>query len=131
MRKLLLITFVFTLALVANAKNPKISPDTSTSTPGTIDVIVQFKHVPGATHRAKVASRGGVVKTDLSLIKSLHVSLKASELVKLANDPEVAFISPNRIVKNHLNNATEAVVAPYAWSLGLDGTGRADALSDP
>lgn len=47
MRKLLLITFVFTLALVANAKNPKISPDTNTSAPSTIDVIVQFKHVPG------------------------------------------------------------------------------------
>src|SRR5262249_15933010 len=130
MRKTLVIAFVFTLAVAANAKNPKIASDVKPSGTATVDVIVQFKHVPGATHAAKVARHGGEVRTDLSLIKSLHVSVKANELVKLANDPEVAFISPNRKVTSHLNNATAAVIAPYAWSLGLDGTGIGVAVID-
>jgi serine protease AprX len=100
-----------------------------------VDVIVQFKHVPGTAHAAKIAGDGGVVKTDLSLVKALHASLPANQLEKLASDPEVANISPNRQLTPSettisFNVPSPAVNAPYAWSLGYNGTGVGVAVID-
>src|SRR5208337_3989897 len=48
----------------------------------------------------------------------------------LAADPEVTHISPDRTLAGHLNNGAPAVNAPYAWSLGLDGSNMAVAVID-
>jgi serine protease AprX len=134
MRKLLLIPILL-LALAANARSPKIAPDTNTAASGMLDVIVQFKHVPGSSHISKVIADGGVLRTNLSFIKALHASLPASEVEKLARDPEVAYISPNRQLKPAGTTTTyyvpaPEVNAPYALNLGYDGTGIGVAVID-
>ncbi len=130
MRNLSLLFCLFAVTLTAAAKTDKISSDISRDPNGVSEVIIQFKHIPGTEHAAKVIRRGGTVKTDLSVVKALHVSIGNNELADLENDPEVLFISPNRPVHSHLNNATAAVIANYAWSLGLDGSGIGVAVVD-
>jgi serine protease AprX len=48
----------------------------------------------------------------------------------LSNDPDVAYVSPDRPITNQMNNAAVGVLANYAWNLGLDGTGVAVAVID-
>ena len=95
-----------------------------------VKVIVQFKHKPGASHQNEISSRGGSIKGDLSLINSLQATVPASKLAELANDAEVEYISPDRPLGNTLNNSTGAVLANYAWGLGLDGKGVGVAVID-
>jgi serine protease AprX len=95
-----------------------------------VKVIVQFKHKPGASHQSEISGRGGSVQGDLSLVNSLQATMPASKLEELSNDDEVAYISPDRPLGNSLNNSTGAVLANYAWGLGLDGTGVGVAVID-
>jgi hypothetical protein len=93
MRRFLLIGILLASAAAANARSRKIS-DANPASPDMLDVIVQFKHVPGAGHTAKIAGHGGVVKTDLSLVKALHASVPASQLEKLASSEGVTRLCP-------------------------------------
>ena len=95
-----------------------------------VKVIVQFKHKPVASHQSEISRRGGSVQADLSLVNSLQATMPASKLEELSNDDEVAYISPDRPLGNTLNNSTGAVLANYAWGLGLDGTGVGVAVID-
>ena len=95
-----------------------------------VKVIVQFKHKPGAAHQQEISGRGGSVQGNLSLINSLQATVPASKLAELANDAEVEYISPDRPLGNTLNNSTGAVLANYAWGLGLDGKGVGVAVID-
>jgi serine protease AprX len=95
-----------------------------------VDVIVQFNHIPGSSHRNKIVQYGGSVQTDLHLVKALRVSISASRLADLARDGEVAYISPNRSLGSTLNNSAGAVLAQYAWAKGLDGKGIGVAVID-
>ena len=95
-----------------------------------VKVIVQFKHKPAAAHQAKISGHGGSVQGDLSLVNSLQATLPASKLAELADDAEVEYISPDRPLGNTLNNSTGAVLADYAWGLGLDGSGVGVAVID-
>ncbi len=95
-----------------------------------VDVIVQFRSSPGAAHRAKIVAHGGSVSAELPLVKSLRASVPASKLSELAADREVSYISPNRPLNNLLNNAAAAVLANYAWSIGLSGKGVGVAIID-
>jgi serine protease AprX len=94
------------------------------------DVIIRFSTPPSTAHLAKITSRGGTVLDDFSFIKALHAKLPASRLADLAQDGEVAYVSPNRSMRGALNNATAAVLANYAWGIGLDGTGVGVAVID-
>ena len=95
-----------------------------------VKVIVQFKHKPGAAHQNEINGRGGSIQGDLSLINSLQATMPASKLAELASDAEVEYISPDRPLGNTLDNSTGAVLANYAWGLGLDGTGVGVAVID-
>jgi serine protease AprX len=63
------------------------------------------------------------------LVKGLH-AIPTSQLAELADDPDVAYVSPNRPLQSHLNNATAAVLTSYAWNLGLSGKGVGVAIID-
>src|ERR1700745_1586320 len=131
MRKTVLLTVMLAAASIgASARSAKISTDTPTRNTGAVEVIVQFKHAPNATHAAKILSRGGVLKTDLSMVNALHVSLPGNRLRDLSQDPEVSSISPDRLLKSSLSRAAIAVNAPYAWNMSYTGKGIAVGVVD-
>ena len=94
-----------------------------------VDVLVQFKSGQ-ANNADKVARHGGKVKGRLPFIKTMRASVPAARMAELANEPQVAFISPNRQLRTSLNNVSAAVLANYAWGLGLDGSGVGVAVID-
>lgn len=132
----LFMTAVMARGSDAVGKHDKISTDLRNAhAHGMLNVIVQFKHTPDAAHAAKIANHRGVLKSDLSLINAFHVSLPARELERLAKDPEVAYISPDRKVATMSSTISfdipsPAVNAPYAWGIGLTGQGIGVAVID-
>src|SRR6266700_7650028 len=112
----------------ADGKKHKLSKDLDALKGGhngaTVDVIIQFNQTPTAAHHQKVQDKGGVLKTNLDFIKAGHYSVPTGALDDLANDPDVAYISPDREVSGSLDYVTSAVGAPIAWNVyGLDGSG--------
>src|SRR6266700_7558759 len=120
---------------MAFAKSPKISKDLQDKPGGqSIDVIVQYKVQPGKSHFDRVTSRGGTLKKDLrGVIHGAAFSVKSDSLDDLASDPDVTYISPDRALGSTSTTTDfydQAVVAPYAWSLGYDGAGVGVAVID-
>ena len=125
------LSLLFLVGTLAWGNDHKISPELKgRHSHGPVDVIVQFKVAPAGKHRDRIASHGGVVKQHLHTVKGLLVTLPASRAEALSNDPDVAYVSPDRPVTRQMNNAAVAVLANYAWNLGLDGTGVAVAVID-
>jgi len=71
--------FLILLPMSVFAEHGKLAKDLQQSD-GDVDVIVQFKHTPGAQHHSKITSKGGVVHADLSLIKAVHARIPAKKL---------------------------------------------------
>ena len=89
------------LGSIVWAKDDKLSPDLKVlHSTGPVDVIVQFKVAPAQKDRDRIAAHGGVVKQHLSTVRGLLVSLPVSRLKLLSNDPEVAYVSPDRPITN-------------------------------
>src|SRR5258707_4649753 len=125
---LALITLLAAVLSFADGNKHKLSTDLDALKGGhngaTVDVIIQFNQTPTAAHHQKVQSKGGVLKTKLDFIKGAHYSVPVESLDDLANDPDVAYISPDREVSGSLDYVTSAVGAPIAWNVyGLDGSG--------
>ena len=97
----------------------------------TVDVIIQYNQMPTEAHHQKVRNKGGSLQRELHVIQGAHYSVPASALADLANDPDVAYIAPNRPLKGSLDYTAAAVGAPTAWTnYGLDGTGIGVAVID-
>jgi len=128
--KKLLSTFIL-VAFACSATPPKLAKELTNSTSeATVPVIVQWKHAPGAEHDNKVAALGGITKVHLHSVKAGLYHVPASALQTLANDPEVAFISPDRPIAVKLDNTAAAINASAAWSGGFTGAGIAVAVID-
>src|ERR1700690_245798 len=126
-----LIVVVLALAGVAAAHKDKIARELRNKTGSdTVNVIVQFKAAPTADDEQRVARHHGKHNGDLSLVHAIMVSLPANEADRLSDEPTVKFISPDRKIHAHLTNTAPAINAPYAWSLGLDGSGIGVAVID-
>ena len=118
-------------ASFAFARNPKIAPDLDgIDRAANADVIIQFKHVPTEAHHLKVRQQGGMLRAPFELIKGGLYTVPARALEPLANDPEVAYISPDRPVGAMLDLTADAVNAAAAWQANLDGTGIGIAIID-
>jgi serine protease AprX len=102
----------------------RINPNSS------VDVIIQYKHVPTEVHHQKVRDQGGVLRRRYRTLRSGSYRVPASALARLAKDPEVTFITPDRKVTGKLDVTAATVNAPVAWQLGLDGTGIGVAIID-
>ena len=96
----------------------------------TVDVIIQFNQTPTPAHHQKVQNNGGVLKTKLDFIKGAHYSVPVEALDALADDPDVAYISPNRPVKGSLDHVVSAVNADLAYASGWNGAGIGIAVVD-
>ena len=122
----------FLLGMPAFARHPKMAPDLEGVEPSsTVDVIIQFTHVPTARHHAMVMSRGGSLKARFDVVKGAAYRIQRSQLESLADEPEVVYISPDRKLKGMLDLTAAAVNAPTAWnSYGLTGAGIGVAIID-
>ncbi len=115
----------------ALAGSPKMANDLRGAAPGSnVDVIVQYRTAPTAAHHAKVAARGGQLKQELGLVKGGAYSVPAAALGSLVGDPDVAYISPDRPIRNLLDYANPAVGADIAKGYGWSGSGVSVAVID-
>src|SRR5258708_621623 len=131
---LALITMLLAGLCLADGNKHKLSNDLEVLKGGksgaTVDVIIQFNQTPTDAHHQKVQNKGGVLKTKLDFIKGAHYSVPVESLDALADDPDVAYISPDRRLNGSLDNTAAAVNANAAWQSGWDGTGIGVAVVD-
>lgn len=123
--------FLIWLTTPGNAES-KLAPDLVVANGDTaLDVIVQFTSTPTERHHDKIRRRGGELKHDLSgALNGAHYAIPAHSVVELSQDPEVAYISPNRSVRAMLDYANPTVNANIARQYGWDGKGVGIALID-
>jgi hypothetical protein len=97
-KRFLMLCTVILSASLAFAGSRKMAKDLEGKNPSDqVDVIVQFTQAPTARHHQKVFNRGGQLRHELGLVKSGAYSLPAGALNDLAADPDVAYISPDRV----------------------------------
>lgn len=100
---------------------------------GMVTVIVQFRAMPATASFKSMLTGGGAIKSRLHAIRAVTMRVPVSMLARLANDPNVAYITPDRPVNlTSVNEAyTTAVEADVAAAqFGLDGTGVGVAVID-
>jgi serine protease AprX len=121
-------------ATFAFAAPRKISKDLQKqSSQPWVNVIVQYRIPPSQRHFAKVAAKGGTLQQNLPLINSAAFTVRGSSLAALAKDSNVTYISPDRTVWATAivtDLYDQAVLAPYAWSKNLTGSGIGVAVID-
>src|SRR5437899_4039586 len=131
---LALITLLAAGLSFADGNKHKLSNDLDALKGGhngaTVDVIIQFNQTPTTAHHQKVQSKGGVLKTKLDFINGAHYSVPVESLDALADDPDVAYISPDRPVHGALDTTVATVNGGYAQTLGLNGAGVGVAVID-
>ncbi|MDQ6705993.1 MAG: S8 family peptidase, partial [Acidobacteriota bacterium] len=116
---------------MASAGNEKLSSDLqSRNSSADAEVIVQYKVVPTDAHHRKVGALGGTLHGKMEHIKAGHYTVPASALQILSEDPDVAFISPNRSLKGMMDIPAATVNAAAAVAAGYDGKGIGVAVID-
>jgi serine protease AprX len=98
-----------------------------------VNVIVQYRVPPTQTNFAKVLAKGGALQQNLPAINGGAFTVKGSALKALTKDPDVAYVSPDRTVRataTVTDYYDQAVLAPYAWSKNLSGSGIGVAVID-
>ena len=100
-----------------------------------VDVIVQFKVTPTATHYQKMAARGATLKTKLHSIKAAAFKVPVSALADMEKDSDILYVSPDRPLSLKNDNSYESVISAVEADLasqqyGLDGTGVGVAVID-
>ena len=125
MRAVLLIGLLASLSFAG----PKLAPDLPSDANVPVDVIIQFKTPPTKQELKQLGSYGQMKKI-FQNINGANLELPMSVVQALENDPNVAYISPNRISTGMLDIVTATVNAPAVWQLGLDGTGVGVAVID-
>src|SRR5580704_8777039 len=108
----------------------RVAPDMPRSAAsGTVDIIVQFKSQPNAEtlHQVRTA---GQLRRQYRAIPAVHMTVPFSMLGRIASNPQVAYVSPNRTTTSSLDITTQTVNANQFWPSGFDGTGIGVALID-
>jgi hypothetical protein len=104
-------------ATILRASEEKLAADLkSRNLAANVEVIVQYKVSPTEAHHQRVASLGGKLNAKMDFIKGAHYTVPQSSLQTLANDPDVAYITPNRAIKPTFDQidveAAESTTAP-------------------
>jgi serine protease AprX len=96
----------------------------------TVQVIVQYRQVPTATHYAKMADLGGQLHTRLHFIKSASFKIPVKALPALEADPEIVSVTIDHPL-NGMDDYTDAAArVSAAWNAGFDGSGIGVAVID-
>jgi serine protease AprX len=102
---------------------------------GMVTVIVQHRQMPSSAHLKDMQGRGAIVRSKFNSIRAVTMHVPTSMVEELANDPNVAYITPDRTQKMTATPATEqfatAVEADVAASaFAMNGTGIGVAVID-
>jgi serine protease AprX len=113
----------------------KLAKDLPNSEDNTFqDVIVQYRVRPTAAHFDRIKAKGGQLNKDLrGAINGAAFHVPVSALKHLSDDPDVLYVSPDRMLYATAGTPDyydDAVNASYGWNLGLDGTGVGIAFID-
>jgi serine protease AprX len=132
LKKTLTIAAVLLFASAAFAKNPKLTSDLeAVDANSTVSVIVRYKVTPQDTHVAKAKKYGAKLKFKHTRFGAVSYKIKRSQLEKLlADDTNIAMISPDRPIKSMNDFTAASVGANIAQSLGFDGQGIGVAIID-
>lgn len=121
--------FLKIVTLIAGATvvlaGSKTAPDMPFNAISPINVIVQYKTAPT---RAELGVYAHV--TQFVHVNAVSASLTMMQIRALSQNPNVAYISPNRPTTGSLDIVTAAVNANVAWTLGYTGTGVGVAVID-
>jgi serine protease AprX len=131
MKRTFAIGIVLLFATAAFAKHPKIAPELDgVDVNKKISVIVRYKNSP-TDSQLKIAKKYGQLKFKHGRVHAASFKMKRSQLEKLlAEDPNIAMISPDRPVKAMNDYTAASVGATIAQSLGFDGQGVGVAVID-
>ena len=104
--------------------HPKIARDLEQVDPqSTVDVIVQYRQIPGEAQHQRIRAMGGRHKMTLDSVKGGVHSVRAGTLAEIAADPDVVYISPDRAINaSSFEYAPPAVNADLAWAAGADSS---------
>ena len=88
---------------------PKVASDMPRSTrTGFVDVIVQYNSGAGNDAAAHFGAFGAV-RQQFHTIPALHMTVPVSMVERLAQDPRVTYVSPDRAITSFLDITTQAV----------------------
>ena len=115
----------------------KISPDAAAATSSTVPVIIQYKQAPSSLETLLISLLGGLIKTTLGTINALAANVPLSGLNQIAADPNVTYISLDRVVSARqevsitaAEYTSEPINAPAVWQKGFVGTSIGVAVVD-
>jgi serine protease AprX len=115
----------------------KFSPDMRqrADADGLVTVIVQYRTMPAAAHLNALRAGGARIGSKFQSIRAVTMRVSQSQLAELEQNPNVAYITPDRVQKMTANPVIEqfatAIEADIAAShYGLDGTGVGVAVID-
>jgi len=130
----LMLAYLTLGATLAFAGPRRISKDLKNQSAGQwVNVIVQYRVPPSQAHLDRAVAKGAVLQLNLPVINGSAFAVKSSALAALAKDPDVAYISLDRAVwatATVTDFYDQAVLAPYAWSKNLSGSGIGVAVID-
>src|SRR6266436_1290870 len=98
--------------------------------PGAVDVIVQYKNDPSDADIAKFTAKGAKLKDHLKRFSAASFTAPAATIDALSDDPNVVYVSADRQVSAQFDYSEQAINAPSAWQIGLDGSGVGIAVVD-
>jgi serine protease AprX len=108
-----------------------IANDATLNGDKTVDVIIQFRDLPGDNENKSVKAVGGVHKGQLHLINSNLYSVPVKSLKTLANNPNILYITPDRKAKQFSDYSVQTLGADLVQNnLGFDGSGIGVAVID-
>src|SRR5580693_3312538 len=128
MKRLLLI-LLLVAGTLANAQNPKLSPDLQKTTATKVQVVVQYNNAPGLLDLNLLGTLGSILNK-LPLVNAIVADLPLANVLSLANQSNVKYISLDRPLAPNLSNAAPAVNAFAAWQTDYTGAGIGVALID-
>src|SRR5437899_2600970 len=95
-----------------------------------VDVIVQYQNDPSDADIAKFTGKGAKLKDHLKRFRAASFTAPAATIDELSDDPNVVYVSADRQVAAQFDYSEQAINAPSAWQIGLDGTGIGIAVVD-
>jgi subtilisin family serine protease len=113
-------------------QHSKLSRDLSDmlqSKSGAMRVIVQYKNAPGATQFSRAQGRGAKLHASLSSVRAGVFTMSPAAIRALANDSDVAFISPDRPLKAMVTSRLSGR-RRQCMDSGYDGAGVGVAIID-
>ncbi|MGH9631677.1 MAG: hypothetical protein ACRD7E_25505, partial [Bryobacteraceae bacterium] len=106
------------LATVLGA-HPKLAPELESLSPSAkVDVIVRYKSGQPTRILSRLPILGGILSQTLDLVDSLLMTLTGEQIVTLASDPDVEYISPDRPIKAAMDYAHPTINANLARQAG-------------